>query len=302
MTLSMQHELQSVTAEVWGRTRRRLEGLTDEELLWEPAPGCWSVRPLADGTWVKDGAVERPADPPLTTIAWRMVHLSGCYGSVRNSRWVGVEVAAPPPTEESLVPPPHTAGDAIAVLERAYARWEAVLDAADDDVLARPIGPIGGEYADQTRAALLLHQLDEVIHHGAEIGVLRDLYRAERRPAHPDPAIAALVRAPTRPDAAMFRAAPADAVVSALAELGRFDLVEAAVGHGLPVDGAPPTALHRCAGMGRAEVAEQLLAAGADPSLRDPIWHATPAEWATFFGHHDLAARLAERAEDQGGA
>ena len=27
-----------------GFFRRRLDGLTDDEYFWEPAPGCWSVR------------------------------------------------------------------------------------------------------------------------------------------------------------------------------------------------------------------------------------------------------------------
>ena len=30
--------------------RPRLEGLTDEEYLWEPVPGCWSLRARADAT------------------------------------------------------------------------------------------------------------------------------------------------------------------------------------------------------------------------------------------------------------
>jgi hypothetical protein len=29
---------------VWSRIRERLDGLTEEEYLWEPVPGCWSVR------------------------------------------------------------------------------------------------------------------------------------------------------------------------------------------------------------------------------------------------------------------
>ena len=32
----------------WGRhLRPRLESLTDEQYLWEPVDGCWSVRPRA---------------------------------------------------------------------------------------------------------------------------------------------------------------------------------------------------------------------------------------------------------------
>jgi hypothetical protein len=28
--------------------RDRLDGLTDDEYFWEPAPGCWSVRPCGE--------------------------------------------------------------------------------------------------------------------------------------------------------------------------------------------------------------------------------------------------------------
>ena len=45
----------SLSDEVWERTRARVEGLTDEEYFWEPAPGCWSIRRRRDGTWAADG-------------------------------------------------------------------------------------------------------------------------------------------------------------------------------------------------------------------------------------------------------
>ncbi|MEW2164904.1 DinB family protein [Streptomyces sp. NPDC007084] len=51
--------------------RVRLTGLGDEEYLWEPVPGCWSLRPRAEartprafgpGAWVMDlGAADIPA-------------------------------------------------------------------------------------------------------------------------------------------------------------------------------------------------------------------------------------------------
>ena len=44
--------------------------------------------------------------------------------------------------------------------------------------LARPCGPAEGPYADYPMAALVLHINREVIHHGAEVALLRDLYRA----------------------------------------------------------------------------------------------------------------------------
>jgi hypothetical protein len=47
-----------------------------------------------------------------------------------------------------------------------------------DDELAVPIGPMGGPYADASLGTLVLHIADELIHHGAEVALLRDLYRA----------------------------------------------------------------------------------------------------------------------------
>ena len=43
-----------------------------------------------------------------------------------------------------------------------------------------PLGPIAHEYAESSKVALVLHNLDEQIHHGAELGVMRDLYQHHR--------------------------------------------------------------------------------------------------------------------------
>lgn len=65
-------------------------------------------------------------------------------------------------------------------------------------------------------------------------------------------------------------------------------------GAALPTD--PPTPLHFAAAAGEVTVVRALLAAGADPALTDPDFHAPPAQWAAFFGHRDLAAELEEAA------
>ena len=44
-----------------------------------------------------------------------------------------------------------------------------------------PLGPAESHFADYPRGALVLHINREVIHHGAEISLLRDLW------AHRDP-------------------------------------------------------------------------------------------------------------------
>jgi hypothetical protein len=38
------------------RLTRRVSGMSDEEYLWEPVAGCWSVRLDDDGRWTIDGA------------------------------------------------------------------------------------------------------------------------------------------------------------------------------------------------------------------------------------------------------
>jgi hypothetical protein len=50
------------------------------------------------------------------------------------------------------------------------------MEVTDADLWER-IGDVGGPYADGTRLSWVLHVLDEVVHHGAEIALLRDLYK-----------------------------------------------------------------------------------------------------------------------------
>src|SRR5436190_21445171 len=65
--------------------RPRLATLSDDEYLWEPTPGSWTIRPrtetntpLAAGAedLVIDWDYPPPTPPPLTTIAWRLGHVT----------------------------------------------------------------------------------------------------------------------------------------------------------------------------------------------------------------------------------
>jgi len=160
----------------------RVQGLTDAEYLWEPVPGSWSVRPAADGTWQADGLGIAPPDPPpVTTIAWRLAHVAVDVLGTRAQAFFGDDV----PHDADMFDPrlrpatlPATADDALVLLERSYRAWRDGLAALDDDALARPLGPRGAGFADDPMAALALHLHRETMHHGGEIGVLRDLYRA----------------------------------------------------------------------------------------------------------------------------
>jgi hypothetical protein len=161
----------------------RLRGLTDDEYFWEPVEGCWNLRRGADGRWALDSAEREPSPPPLTTIAWRMLHIGiGCF-LVRSSTFF----PRPGDPDKGMWDPSHipaelpgSAADGLAFLDRAYRRWHDDIAALDEAALSRPLGRKGGPYADDPMAALAVHINREVMHHGGEIGLLRDLYRAER--------------------------------------------------------------------------------------------------------------------------
>jgi len=64
------------------------------------------------------------------------------------------------------------------LLESSYHRWRDGLLSLDEKAFLEPLGPRGAFFADQPMAALALHLNREAMHHGGEIGLLRDLYRA----------------------------------------------------------------------------------------------------------------------------
>ena len=74
-----------------------------------------------------------------------------------------------------------TAAEALAQLDAAHERWIAGVRGLGEDGLARPCGPAEGPYAAEPLAVLVLHIHREVIHHGAEILLLRDMYRVTSR-------------------------------------------------------------------------------------------------------------------------
>ena len=177
---STRDELLALLDYVHGRLNGRLAELDDDAYLWEPVPGCWSVRPGDDGVFRAEKSYPDPVPAPFTTVAWRMWHLGGdCLLSYSDRFFED--------TDRDVREWPGTAAEGVAGLNREWARFRGHVAALDGQALARPLGAAGGPYADDSYHALVLHALDEVIHHGAEIGVLLDLYRtgaaAARGPA-----------------------------------------------------------------------------------------------------------------------
>lgn len=164
--------------------RPRLEGLSDEEYFWEPVPGCWNVRRrdtesaveakdrFGEGEFVVDYVFPEPKPVPVTTIAWRLAHvIVGCLGMRSASHFGG-----PPMTYQDFSYA-GTADAALAQLDSGYDAWIKGVRALGPDGLAEPCGPAEGPFAEYSMAALVLHINRECLHHGAEITLLRDLYR-----------------------------------------------------------------------------------------------------------------------------
>jgi hypothetical protein len=186
------HDVLLTFEDVRSRTFARLEGLTDAEYLWQPVPDCMTVRRTDEGVYRADSRLPdssdssvstgNPGNPgskadaaaaPVTTIAWRMWHI----GSDCLRGYLGFFEDVP-----ALGDPfewPGTADRGVLALEEDWARFIARVEALGDERLMAPMGPRAEEYADASFLALALHALDEVAHHGGELGLLRDLYLRE---------------------------------------------------------------------------------------------------------------------------
>jgi hypothetical protein len=168
---SIAHDVLRAFDDVHARILARLVDLTDSEYLWEPVPGCWTIRAGQDGLFRADAVPETdPVPAPVTTIAWRMWHVgSDCLFGYCERFFEGERSARDPLLW------PGTAREGIAALDADFVRFRAEVAALDEGLLGA-MGPRAGRYAQDSYLALALHALDEAAHHGAELGLLRDLY------------------------------------------------------------------------------------------------------------------------------
>ena len=177
---------------------RAWNGLTDEELLWEPMPGSWSVQPrdkcltptpFVVGEWAADfdadlawAASEGKAIEPLTSIAWLFWHVGSVPARTAELDFFGGDHEAESGWSSPYIaehPIFTTADEAVAAMRAGWRALEAALRSATDEQLERPTrfwgyggpGPMG------TGAQVTGAALNEVSHHGTQMGVLRDLYR-----------------------------------------------------------------------------------------------------------------------------
>lgn len=183
-TIDVVHELHEQLDWHWQHAARtRLNGLSDEEYLWEPVAHCLSVRPrdvpsadfvtmrAGSGEWVCEAAYPEPDPVPVSTIAWRLAHLIvGVLGARVHSHFGG------PPISYQEHAYAGSADEALAQLDAGYAAWSAGVRSLTAEALGKPVGPAEHIYAESPMITLVLHIHREMIHHLAEIALLRDLW------------------------------------------------------------------------------------------------------------------------------
>jgi hypothetical protein len=112
-----------------------------------------------------------PGPEPVTTIAWRLAHLIAGFAQDNAARFGG------PPADGLTFPYAGTAAEALRQLDQEHGTWVRGVQRLGSAGLARPQGPQSPpEFAAAPVVRLILYTHLEVIHHGAKICLLRDLY------------------------------------------------------------------------------------------------------------------------------
>ena len=170
-------DMLAIFEDVRSRLFERLEGLTDAEYLWEPVGDSLSIRPGDDGvfrvaTLFPESVPDAP--DPVTTIAWRIWHMGNlCL------RGYVIYFFEDVPDLGDRHAWPGTAKEGVQALAEDWERFISRIAALGDKRLLEPMGLGPGGWAGETYLKLALHALDEVAHHGGEVGLLRDLYLRE---------------------------------------------------------------------------------------------------------------------------
>ncbi len=153
--------------------------LDDDEFFWEPVPGCWTVHDRREkraasadgcGRWVIDYEVPEPSPAPLTTIAWRTVHVA----AVNYLYW---DYAFGPATASFDLEMPGNAQSARDWLEHSQRPLADTLANFDDAAAALDDLALHNSGERWPIARIFTTLIVEQVHHGAEISLLRDLYR-----------------------------------------------------------------------------------------------------------------------------
>lgn len=171
-TIDWKHELIEQMEFAWSyHFLHRMQGMTDEEYLWEPVADVWTVHPGKDGGEPTVDPQQHVDPAPFTTIAWRMQHMADFFTKRRVNHF------GDPESEVMSAPASLSAEEGIANLQTAYDRWKHELETMPVEKLEQPCGQAEKHYPDSPFLTLVLHINCEFIHHSSECCLIRDLYR-----------------------------------------------------------------------------------------------------------------------------
>ncbi|MQA87586.1 MAG: DinB family protein [Streptosporangiales bacterium] len=156
----------------WSLFDFHLGALTDEDYLWEPAAGCWTVRESGDGTWLADWEEPEPDPAPPATIGWLTWHI-GWWWTAALAAAGGTTPKAP-----GEVAWPGNAAAAARWLGALRADWIEVLDRLTEDDLGAPASFPWENRQDRTFAHMAGWVNAELMKNAAEVGQLRLLLTA----------------------------------------------------------------------------------------------------------------------------
>ena len=166
--------LSAVMEEAYQNLGNRQKGLKDEEFFWEPIPDCWTVRQDEQGRWMVDYEQPDPEPAPFTTIGWRLVHVATCKIMYHEYAFGDQTL-----TWDNIVIP-HTADEAISLLEEGHKRLKDVLVKLTDTDLEKMVYTNWGEQWPIQKIFWVMISHD--LHHGGEIGCMRDMYSMTNKP------------------------------------------------------------------------------------------------------------------------
>ncbi|MCP2164349.1 DinB family protein [Goodfellowiella coeruleoviolacea] len=163
----------------WALFEHHVTDLDDSLCRWEPAPGCWTVRPDGRGRWVADWAVPEPDPVPTVSIAWLTWHI-GFWWTTTLGHCFGTGA----PAREEITWP-GSAAAAVDWLRGLHTEWRAALlplTDADLDATDRTAGlPWGGDLTLADVAGWVVVELTKNV---AEIGSVHHLYAAQQASGH----------------------------------------------------------------------------------------------------------------------
>lgn len=173
--------LSEALAFVGARSGRVLQGLTDQEFFWEPVEDVWTIRLrrpdespgsptcVGGGDYVLDDAPEDPDPAPFTTIAWRLGHV------MLINRMFSNHLLGPGDPTFDDVEIPSSAEAGVGAWRDSYVEYAELLSTTTG--LERDLQVPWGVRKKQSLWHWTLVLLQENVHHLAETGVVRDLFR-----------------------------------------------------------------------------------------------------------------------------